>query len=297
MPLGVKPVCTSCKGTTSCMWRKNEKDEIICNSCYVKQFSDNRENLDEEMREGSPVPASSGAETNNTARPVASNNGSNSSSSLVRKSSRIRPSGRGRSSHSSKSLTMKGKSRRSIFKKNPIKSPNSVSTVLTSDYVFHEGSYYQVGDVVSLLDHSGEVYYAQIRGFLQDQFLEKSAVITWLIPTQGSEPNRFDPATYILGPEEDLPRKLEFMEFVCHAPSDYYKCNNAPYPTNSTEPDLCFVWTSIGPKIRTTPSRDEIFGPFIEEEREKPSKCSREKHDKRKSEKVDKSVVSLKLEG
>ena len=59
--------------------------------------------------------------------------------------------------------------------------------------------YYQVGDIVSLVDDEGDVYYAQIRGFLQDQYYEKSAVITWLLPTSASSKEGFDPSTYILG--------------------------------------------------------------------------------------------------
>ena len=59
--------------------------------------------------------------------------------------------------------------------------------------------YYQVGDIVSLVDDNDDVYYAQIRGFLQDQYYEKSAVITWLLPTSASKKEGFDPSTYILG--------------------------------------------------------------------------------------------------
>ena len=62
-----------------------------------------------------------------------------------------------------------------------------------------QGQYYQVGDVVSILDQDGSIYYAQLRGFLQDQYMEKSAVITWLLPTMASPETGFDPATFILG--------------------------------------------------------------------------------------------------
>lgn len=64
-----------------------------------------------------------------------------------------------------------------------------------------QGSYIQVGDIVSLQDVDGGIYYAQIRGLLTDQYCEKSAVITWLIPTTASpEPEEgFDPATYVIG--------------------------------------------------------------------------------------------------
>lgn len=50
-------------------------------------------------------------------------------------------------------------------------------------------------------DAEGDTYYAQIKGLLTDQYCEKSAVITWLLPTQESPPpsKEFDPATYIIG--------------------------------------------------------------------------------------------------
>lgn len=64
----------------------------------------------------------------------------------------------------------------------------------------------------------------------------------------------------LVGPEEDIPRKMEYMDFVCHAPSDYFHAKNAPYPLIKTEPELCFIWTGIGPEIRAAPSVDEIFG-------------------------------------
>lgn len=63
-----------------------------------------------------------------------------------------------------------------------------------------------MGDIVSLMDEDDKIYYAQIRGLLTDPYCEKSAVITWLLPTQESPPPSecFDPATYIIG----LKRKL-----------------------------------------------------------------------------------------
>lgn len=63
-----------------------------------------------------------------------------------------------------------------------------------------QGLYYQIGDVVSVIDEDdGMMYYAQIRGFIQDQYCEKSAALTWLIPTAASPKDHFDPATYIIG--------------------------------------------------------------------------------------------------
>lgn len=41
-------------------------------------------------------------------------------------------------------------------------------------------------------EEDGKPYYAQIRGFVQDQYCEKSAALTWLIPTQASPNDLFD---------------------------------------------------------------------------------------------------------
>lgn len=50
-------------------------------------------------------------------------------------------------------------------------------------------------------DEENDIYYAQITGLLTDQYCDKSAVVTWLLPTQESPPpnQEFDPATYIIG--------------------------------------------------------------------------------------------------
>lgn len=125
---------------------------------------------------------------------------------------------------------------------------NSLSIVL-------QGSYIQIGDIVQLCNSKYDCFYAQIRGLMIDNFCEKSAVLTWLLPTQSSPPSneRFDPSTYIIGPEEDTPRLLSCMEFVMHAPSDYYHNKNTPYPPidadiygQSTNTTGGFIWTSIG---------------------------------------------------
>lgn len=49
------------------------------------------------------------------------------------------------------------------------------------------------------------------------------------------------------GPEEDLPRKMEYLEFVCHAPSEYFKSRSSPFPTIPIRPEKGYIWTHIGP--------------------------------------------------
>ncbi|MEQ2175100.1 GATA zinc finger domain-containing protein 1, partial [Goodea atripinnis] len=52
---------------------------------------------------------------------------------------------------------------------------------------------------------------------------------------------------FVLGPEEDLPRKMDYLEFVCHAPSEYFKSRSSPFPTIPLCPEKGFIWTHIGP--------------------------------------------------
>ncbi|XP_030764022.1 GATA zinc finger domain-containing protein 1 [Sitophilus oryzae] len=141
----------------------------------------------------------------------------------------------------------KGRGRRGLFKKTPIKAPTAVATTVTGSYVFYKGSYIQIGDIMSLKDENDDCYYVQIVGLMTDQYCHKSAVIQWLLPTEESPPpnEEFDPATYIIGPEEDIPRNLECMEFVMHAPSDYYKSKSTPYPPVLPTTDAGYIWTSI----------------------------------------------------
>ena len=53
-----------------------------------------------------------------------------------------------------------------------------------------------------------------------------------------------------LGPEEELPRRLEHFTFVMHAPDDYFYYKNAPYPTMAVNRDQEYVLTRLGPKVR-----------------------------------------------
>ncbi|KAF6085869.1 GATA zinc finger domain containing 1 [Phyllostomus discolor] len=168
---------------------------------------------------------------------------------IHRRSARLRNTKYKSAPAAEKKVSTKGKGRRHIFKlKNPIKAPESVSTIITAESIFYKGVYYQIGDVVSVIDEQdGKPYYAQIRGFIQDQYCEKSAALTWLIPTLSSPRDQFDPASYIIGPEEDLPRKMEYLEFVCHAPSEYFKSRSSPFPTVPTRPEKGYIWTHVGP--------------------------------------------------
>lgn len=146
----------------------------------------------------------------------------------------------------------KGKGRRIIFKKTVYKSPASFASPIAPDSVTYGGILYRKGDIVSLQNEDTTdtmLYFAQIRGFLIDQYAQKSASVTWLLPTSdATDDGTFDPACYILGPEEDTPRSLDTLEFVCHAPSDYYRLKS-PYPLQPeplTSGNLGYTWTRLG---------------------------------------------------
>ncbi|KAL7306021.1 GATA zinc finger domain-containing protein 1 [Trichogramma pretiosum] len=220
MPLGVKPECSKCGVKESPLWHATEKGSV-CNDCLEPRHHPQRSE-DAGTDEISHKPG--------------------------RKSTRVTRFG----CKPTLKTTGKGKGRRHIFKKMPMKSLTATATPVTSDFVFFKGSYFQVGDIVSMQDVDGGIYYAQIRGLLTDQYCEKSAAITWLLPTTSSPPPEegFKPETYIIGPEEDLPRKLEYMEFVMHAPSDYYKLKNSPYPPLLFEGGNGYIWTSLNTEAR-----------------------------------------------
>lgn len=218
MPLGSKPTCIKCSSTDTTLWHSTELGSI-CNTCIENEKLSSSKN-EEEDKGGKPS----------------------------RKSTRVT-----RWCKPEQNINIvvrgvpKGKGRRHIFKKQPMKAPTSVATPVTSNFVFYKGSYFQIGDIVSMEDEDGGIYYAQIRGLLTDQYCEKSAAVTWLLPTTSSPPPEegFSPETYIIGPEEDLPRKLECMEFIMHAPSDYYKLKNTPYPKSLDETGAGYIWTSM----------------------------------------------------
>uniref|UniRef100_A0A3B1IKN1 GATA zinc finger domain-containing protein 1 n=1 Tax=Astyanax mexicanus TaxID=7994 RepID=A0A3B1IKN1_ASTMX len=216
MPLGVKPSCAVCKTNSSSMWKKGNQGEILCNNCTSKSS----------VAGGPGISVSSTTQQNN-------GGGKQSKQEIHRRSARLR-STKYKAPASEKKVSTKGKGRRHIFK-------------------LKNGVYYQIGDVIKVTDEEdGKPYFAQIRGFVQDQYCEKSAALTWLIPTQSSPRDQFDPGSYIVGPEEDLPRKMEYLEFVCHAPSEYFKSRSCPFPTIPIRPEKGYIWTHIGPTPAVT---------------------------------------------
>ncbi|XP_017096207.2 pinin [Drosophila bipectinata] len=144
------------------------------------------------------------------------------------------------------------RNRRTLFKRPAQKTPKVQACTKFVKSVFYKGSYMQIGDIVSIVDGEQNLYYAQIRGLLVDAYCEKSAFLTWLIPTQDSpDPQEgFDPATYLIGPDEELSRKLCYLEFVMHAPSNYYYDRSTPFPLPDVDEYTAqrsggYIWTRL----------------------------------------------------
>ncbi|XP_031559413.1 GATA zinc finger domain-containing protein 1-like [Actinia tenebrosa] len=210
MPLDQEAQCSACKINKSLMWRKGANGEVLCNSCHLRRVGTNTRSQRQSSKESRKLVA------------------------------RIRASSRKGHWNGKGGERGKERGRRTIYKmkRKPYKSPDGVATVVASDRIYFKGILYQIGDIVSLEDIEGDLFFAQIQGFLQDEFAQKSVIITWLIPTI-PEPTHFDPALFLPGPEEDTPRPMECLEFVCRAPSELFKAKRDHPPfVMPKQPDL-----------------------------------------------------------
>lgn len=256
MPPKVQPKCVQCEKTETPMWRNTENGQL-CQECHDQSTNQ----IKTEPAETENTEESSNGNDKSTAKTTTTNENEKKLRKSTR-ATRFKTKG-GQSGQAAKNVP-KGRSRRNIFKKTPFKTPIVQASTHTTDCVFYKGSYIQVGDIVSLMDSDHNVYYAQIRGLLVDTYCEKSAFLTWLIPTQVSpNPNDcFDPSTYLIGPDEEHPRKLSCLEFVMHAPSNYYYDKTTPFPPpDSMDYDTKpggYLWTNLHPVERPSKNKKEI---------------------------------------
>lgn len=234
--------CDACKTNYSTFWRRVARNKIVCNECFFEKaylilFDDdhlskrikldssssnnckqivknkNKKALGNQKYKSKQIPNRPLTRTNKNQSPSCDS----LSEDLPRKSSRL-------NQDSERDCNRRNK----LFKnKPPVRNETIVSKINTSDYVFHRGFYIQVGDIVALSDKDDleNIYFAQIRAFLSDQYGQKSAVITWLVPVdenfrQIKSLKDFDPSLFELGPAEDFPRSLDCMEFVARL--DHY---------------------------------------------------------------------------
>jgi len=221
-------VCSECKATECVMWRKLSS-EIICNMCHIKRIQNATQN------------GTKSAAAQNKAKEV----------QAVRMSKRKNKTNKKFvNGYYNERIIKNGnsKNRRTLFKKKPVKSPGEVAKIMTSSATYCNGLLYQVGDIVCTCDVEGGTFYAQIRGFLQNEYCEKSVVVTWLIP-KVANPSKFDPLLFVPALDEDHPRSMDCFDFVCRATTDLFKSRvlHTPYlRSQSNLSSLIQAATQIG---------------------------------------------------
>ena len=91
-----------------------------------------------------------------------------------------------------------------------------------------------------------------------------------------------------------MPRTMDCFEFVCHAPSEYFRSKSTPYPTQSRKPEIGYISAPLEPPVITkVPSQDEIYG-LTEERLLHVTGRKERKKDKAKVEKKEKKDTKAK---
>lgn len=117
MPMKGVPVCLKCETNESPMWTNAENLGAICLNC-VNETKDNVKTETEEE--------------NNEAKDDASKTNRRKTRTARSYKTRLNPFAL------PKNTIPKGRGRRSLFKKTPMKAPEAVATTVTSDYVFYQ---------------------------------------------------------------------------------------------------------------------------------------------------------------
>lgn len=144
-----KPICVECSTTDSFLWRSAEGGQI-CNDCYLvktaskedkpstpavkTESEDKKEDKEEEevKKEGETTPAkATGRGTRKSTR-----------------ATRYKPKTPG--NNAPKTPAPRGRGRRSLFKRQPLKAPTATPTVVTSNSVFYQVSV-QIGCNLGLI--------------------------------------------------------------------------------------------------------------------------------------------------
>lgn len=128
---------------------------------------------------------------------------------------------------SKKRLLGAEKGRRTLSK--PKKAAKAILTQAedkTSDYICFKGQIFQKGDIVSVVDsEDNNIYYAQCLIFLTDKYYKKYVGYNWLAPREDKTfqtNEEFVPSKYKIAFSDEVFHCIETINFVCHAPTDYY---------------------------------------------------------------------------
>lgn len=203
MAFGKEIRCRECDTDCTPMWHKESSTEFICQTCFVQKQIEAKK-VDNSAVATGQLP--NGSKTRNALK------------------SKLGPK---RKMSSTKSTRYRlDKSRRSIYKSRKVPKARMMHAEdHTCETVFYKGQYFQVGDIVSLVDKEDkQTYYAQCIGFMVDIYAKKSVCYQWLLPTETWTPKEgFVAHKFHLGPSDNLFHNMDSITYVCNAPVDYFK--------------------------------------------------------------------------
>lgn len=171
----MNPVCKKCEKTESILWRKDLENGEICNECYETEKTEQKIEAAEQKIKKEEADAEKETTTKQREQEATTVKETVVPEAKIRKSTR---STRFKNKAITRQKSTGKTSRRSnAFKgSRPQKTPNITAETKTKTNVFHDGFYYQCGDIVSVMSR-GKKYYAQIRALIVDTFCEKSAAL------------------------------------------------------------------------------------------------------------------------
>jgi len=280
-----KPRCRLCDTVTSVYWRVPARDLLLCNNCFLRDLHDSKStsrfcklkridtNIDSSDITSSAACLFSGfyfpTQTNGDDQSAASSSSSLSSSSSITKTKRskvtdtksqqlplIKIPTRNQPTFRTNRKTLAFKS------KKPEKCLSQSTSFKLFDVLYSKDRRFQIGDIVYLIDAKFSCFYAQIRALLQDEQLNAFAFLTWLLPTNISTSTdnfHFDPNGYSIGPNEEYPRSLNSLSFVCHAPSNYFQVKTYPQSLTTTidnKRSMNYIWTQFCDSFESNDEND-----------------------------------------
>lgn len=139
-----KPTCVQCNSDDSLLWRTAENGQI-CNECHLTNTASKEAKSDttvkaepDDKRDDKDEDSRNGKSENETTPAKATGKGTRKSTRSTRyKAKTPAPAG-------NKNPAPRGRGRRSMFKRQPLRAPTATPTVVTSDSIFYKGNYMQV---------------------------------------------------------------------------------------------------------------------------------------------------------
>ncbi|CAF3782656.1 unnamed protein product [Rotaria sp. Silwood1] len=255
-----KPRCRQCDTMTSVYWRVPARDVLLCNNCFLNDSKNLNQfcklkRIDTNIEDLSTFENRFHFSTQINKDEQFVSSSSSTSSSIITKTKRSKIIEPIKSQISIKISTRQQPLLRSnrktlAFKsKKPEKSLSQSTTFKLSDVLYSKGRRFEVGDIVYLIDANLSCFYAQIRALFQDEHVNAFAFLTWLLPTSiktSTNNFHFDPNAYSIGPNEEYPRSLNSLSFVCHSPSDYFQVKTYPQSMKTdNKRSFNYIWTQI----------------------------------------------------